>query len=952
MSSTRAFHPSVTPLETRALLTTGTQIALQVSSAALIYGQAETIIATVTTTPPSANTPTGGTVTFEDSGAPLASEPLVDGTASFRTTALEAGLHVLTAIYGGDTDFTGSATAPTPTSTISVIAGNTDNGDGGPANIAALNSPEGMALDAQGDLFIADTSDDQIREVNCETGVISTVAGDGQSGYAGDGGPATAAALDEPNGVAVDATGDLYIADAGNNVVREVKNGTITTIAGDGTGGYSGDGGPATASELADPTSVAVNAQGDLFIADSQNDVIREVNALTGAITTIAGDGQGGYSGDGGSATSAELDDPLGVAVDAQGDLFIADTNNHSVREVSSATGVISTVAGDGTPGYTQPEGTATGAGLLSPDAVAVDGEGDLFIADEGIDAVLEVTAGVISTIAGDGTYGYKGDDGAATAAELAGPSGVVVNGQGHVFIADSGNDVIREVAVGTITTVAGDHHIGRAGDGQAATAAELDNPTGVAMDAQGDLFIADSQDNVVREVNALTGIGILDRRRKTATAATAATVGPPIHATLNDPIGVAVDSSGDLFIADSGNNVVREVSGGIISTVAGNGTSGYVGDGRPALEAELDDPVGVAVNSSGDVFIADSGNNVVREVTHGLILTLAGDHRAGYSGDGGPATAAALANPSGVAVDSQGDLFIADSGNDVVREVTGGVISTVAGDGTAGYDGDGGSAEAAELDDPTGIAVDSSGDLFIAETGNSTVREVIGSAISTIAGNGNYGAADLDGPATSTELGDLGGVTVDASGNVFVSDGSDHVVYEVPTITGAQDISVAPAPLTVTASPQDMTYGGAVPALTYQITGFVNGDTIAAIGGTPSLSTIASSATGVGSYPILVTAGTFVAADYDLPSANLVGSTLSIRPAPLTVTANSQNMRYGGAVPQRDLPDPPKASLPNGDTIAAIGGTPKPVHHREFRDRGRQLSDPGHRRNLCGRQL
>ena len=272
------------------------------------------------------------------------------------------------------------------TGDIITVAGNGTagySGDGGPATAAELNGPDGVAVDSAGDLFIADTVNNVIREVVKATGDIITVAGNGTAGYSGDNGPATAAELDSPRGLAVDSAGDLFIADSGNNVIREVvkATGDIITVAGNGTAGYSGDGGPATAAELNDPNGVAVDSAGDLFIADTDNNVIREVVKATGDIITVAGNGTAGYSGDGGPATAAELNGPVGVAVDSAGDLFIADNGNNVVREVVKATGDIITVAGNGTAGYSGDNGPATAAELNNPCRVAVDSAGDLFVA-------------------------------------------------------------------------------------------------------------------------------------------------------------------------------------------------------------------------------------------------------------------------------------------------------------------------------------------------------------------------------------------------------------------------------------------------------------------------------------------------------------------------------------------------------------------------------------------
>lgn len=341
--------------------------------------------------------------------------------------------------------------------------------------------------------------------------------------------------------------------------------GTIFTVAGTGVSGYSGDGGAATSADLHGPSEVAVDGSGNLFIADFKNNRVRKVVPGTGVIMTIAGDGTGGYSGDGAAATSAELYNPIGVAVDVTGDVFIADYNNERIREVVAATGIITTIAGDGTGAYNGDGGAATSAELYYPVGVAVDVSGDVFIGDTGNNRVREIVAGTvtITTVAGNGTPNFSGDGAAATSAELWYPQGVVVDSSGNLIIADSGNQRIRKVAVGTgiITTLAGDDSIGAyGGDGAAATLAELNYPTGVAMDSLGNLFIADQTNQRVRKIAVGTGI---------------------------------------------------------ITTVAGDGTYGYSGDGGPAAGAELFNPAGVAVDSSGNLFIADYANQLVRMVYH-----------------------------------------------------------------------------------------------------------------------------------------------------------------------------------------------------------------------------------------------------------------------------------------------------------------------------------------------
>jgi streptogramin lyase len=671
-----------------------------------------------------------------------------------------------------------------PPGTITTVAGNgtvSFGGDNGPATAAELNLAAAATVDATGDLFIADFSNNRVCEVT-PSGIITTVAGNGTRGFSGDDGPATAAELSLPEGVAVDAAGDLFIADTFNHRVRKVSpSGIITTVAGS-TGGFSGDGGPATAAQLFGPSGVAVDAAGDLYIADTNNGRVREVSP-SGIITTVAGNGTGGFSGDGGPATAAELNGSfgLGLALDAAGDLFIADSGNNRVREVTPS-GVITTVAGNGTGGFSGDGGPATAAGLDLPAGVAVDAAGDLFIADFHNQRAREVSpSGVITTVAGNGSRGFSGDGGPATAAELNDLEGVAVDAAGDLFIADTFNSRVREVSPsGIITTVAGG-----TGDGGSATRAALAFPSNVAVDAAGDLFIADPVNERVREV---TPAGVI-----TTVAGGGNSVrdgGPATAAQLFSLAGLAVDAAGDLYIADASDERVREVlPSGIITTAAGSGTEGFGGDGGPATAAELFKPAALAVDAAGDLFIADTANNRVRKVSpSGIITTVAGNGTSGFGGDGGPATAAQLSLVGGLAVDAAGDLYIADTDNSRVREVSAadGTIATVAGAGTTGFGGDGGPATAAPLNLPQGLAVDAAGDLYIADSSNNRVREVSPSGvITTVAGN-TIGFGGDGSPATTAELDGPQGLALDAAGDLFIADSSNNRVREITSASGA----------------------------------------------------------------------------------------------------------------------------------------------------------------------
>ena len=340
--------------------------------------------------------------------------------------------------------------------TITTIAGTNTaknpfggfSGDGGPATSALLDYPSAVAVDAKGNVYIADSANQRVRKVS-PSGTITTIAGSGQCCPVGDGGPATSAGLYKPRGVAVDRQGNLYIADPEVNRVRKVSPaGTITTFAGGDMPGFSGDGGPATSARLSDPWGVATDGRGNVYIGDTGNQRVRKVSP-SGTITTIAGNGKSGYSGDGSRATSARMFSPHGVAVDAKGDVYIADNGNFRVRKVSPS-GTITTIAGNGRSGYSGDGGRATSARLFPPSGVAVDAKGDVYIA-ESTDHLRAVSpSGTITTIAGSGRSGYSGDGGPPTKAELWDARGVAVDGKGRVYIADAGSERVRKVTVGS----------------------------------------------------------------------------------------------------------------------------------------------------------------------------------------------------------------------------------------------------------------------------------------------------------------------------------------------------------------------------------------------------------------------------------------------------------------------------------------------------------------------
>jgi len=594
------------------------------------------------------------------------------------------------------------------------------SGDGGAAISAQVTAGTiGLAADSAGNLYFVDGG--RIRKVSAATGTISTIAGGGTlTTIGGDGGPAISATFALPDGLTIDAAGNLYITDLQTESVRKIfaSDGVITTVAGNGSHGFSGDGGPATSAELNSPTGAAVDSAGNLYIADSGNYRIRKVSP-TGIITTAAGNGTNGESGNGGAAASAELGAMNGLAIDASGNLYVVEQSFGDIRKIS-ASGIISTIAGPATKPGLGDGGPATSAGFSNPVAAAIDSSGNLYIADSTNSRVRQISpAGIINTVAGNGT-GFSGDGGPAISAQLFDPTGAAADAAGNFYVVDYLNERVRRVSPnGVITTVAGGG--GFSGDGVPATSAQI-GPYGVALDSAGNLYIGDSGNNRVRKVSAS---GIITTVAGNGTGGFSGDGGPATSAQLNYPEGVKVDAAGNLYIADVFNRRIRKVSpNGIITTVAGNGTAGYSGDGGPATSAELDRPTDVTTDSSGNLYISDEFSCVVREVdANGTISTYAGTGGCGHFGDGGKATSAALGFVAGLAFDTSGNLYFGDTV--YIRKVSpSGIITTIAGNGAAGYSGDGGLATNASFG-VIGVAVDPGGNVYLVDPGGNAVRKL-----------------------------------------------------------------------------------------------------------------------------------------------------------------------------------------------------------------------------------
>ena|GEM_PF-293943 len=685
--------------------------------------------------------------------------------------------------------------------------------------------------------------------------VIRTIAGLGPQGFSGDGGPAVSAQMAAPRGVAVDGNGNVYVADSVNHRIRKIaaSTGVITTFAGTGTQGFSGDSGPATSAQLYEPSGVAVDAAGNVYIADTANNRIRMVSATTNAITTLAGTGTPGFSGDGGGAVSANLASPLGLAVDGSGNVYVADTFNNRIRKITAATTQISTLAGTGTPGFNGDGGPATASQLQFPIGVAVDTAGNVYVADTSNHRIRKINATtlVITTLAGTGAAGFSGDGGPPASAQLRFPNGVAVDSGGNVYIADTENHRIRKItaATATIGSTAGTGTPGSSGDFGFAVASQLSGPRGLTLDANGSVYIADSTNNRLRFIDYATPLNALSSpAANVAFYSAAGNVGiatTPAGAfwmaavnvswlTLSAASGTGAATLGYVVTENPGfssrvavinvngkTHSVRqagaELSAGVVTVgpLASSGSFNLIAPSVPWSATSSDSwlsvapPTGlgyqsftysVAANTgptgrTATIFVAGKTLTVTQMASNGnytpwglgapgFIRTIAGNGVRGFSGDNGPATSANLADPQNLAIDANGSVYFTDTRNNRVRKVIagGGQIVTVAGGGTTL--GDGGPATAAAIFTPLCVTVGPDKNIYVTEIGNNRVRMIntVTGVITTVAGGGQSFAEGL--LATQVSLNGPAGLAFDPGGNLYLAEYFSHRLLRIDAIT------------------------------------------------------------------------------------------------------------------------------------------------------------------------
>ena len=593
----------------------------------------------------------------------------------------------------------------TPGFRVETLAGSQRSGDDGPAIAAQLSKIQGIAADRLGNLYLSDTDHHRVRKV-APSGVITTVAGTGLPGYSGDGAPAAQAQLNLPYGVAADSAGNLYIADLGNNRIRRVwPDGVITTVAPETT--------------LATPRNLALDSAGNLYFSEFDGHRVRRLS-LSGQIRTVAGNGHAGFSGDGGPPELAQLSFPAGIAIERGGALLIADAGNNRVRRIFS-NGTINTILGG-----------SSGTALATPVAVTTDAQGNIYSGDASPVVRSFSINGRWNDVAGGAVPGFAGDNGPALRALLTSVRDLTTDSSGNLYVAD-GARVRRIDPLGIITTVAGDGFLNAIGDGGPAQDALLARPSSVALDYSGNLVIADTGTERVRQVSSglmttLYGKG-----------------------SLSGPMGVSADAGGTIYIADTGNSVIRAAgpdrklhnitsavhlprgvclsrSGTLYIVDTGNGRILRMGSTPEIVASQLSAPEACALDSFGNLFIAETGAHRIRRLSpSGVWTTVGGTGAPGSDGDEGPATAARLSFPRGVAVDDGGNLYLSDTGGNRIRLVTpDGVIHAIAGTGAPGFAGDGGDALSARLNGPAGLQLDGAGALYFADSLNDRVRRLV----------------------------------------------------------------------------------------------------------------------------------------------------------------------------------------------------------------------------------
>jgi sugar lactone lactonase YvrE len=653
----------------------------------------------------------------------------------------------------------------------SQYAGN-DKGPGftdGTGAAARFHYPRGMGADSSGNLYVADTNNHTIRKIT-PAGVCTTFAGTALLAGTVNGSGA-AVRFNFPQCIAVGSDGTLYVTQG--NMVRKITSaGTVSAFAGSSTGGSTN--GTGTGARFNGPFGVAVDTSGNVYVADTANQTIRKITS-NGVVSLLAGT-VGTFGTADGTGTAARFSTPMGLATDSSGNVYVADNNNHTIRKITPS-GVVTTIAG--TPGTAETvDGDRTTARLNYPEHLVLDTSGNIYVVEYA--AVRKVTpTGTVTTLAGGALGGRT--NGVGTAARFLSPYGITRDASGNLFVVDSDNHSIRRIATDTtVTTFAGGFTENGSTDGSASVA-RFNNPIAGSSDSAGNLFIADYANHTIRKI---TPTGTVSTFAGTA-GSSGTTNGTGAAARFNTPAGVVMGPGGILYVADYGNHTIRKItSAGVVTTFAGSG--GFAGSTNGTTAARFNNPRGLAFDSAGNLYVADYNNHIIRKITStGTVSTIAG--AAGTPGStNGNGTSARFNFPYGIAVDASGNLFVSDWGNHTIRKIaTNGDVTTVA--GSAGISGSAnGTVGTSRLNRPTGIAFDSAGNLYVADRFNHTIRKLTSAGtMTTVGGTASENGVIADGVNTAARFQFPSAVWSNASGTtLFVADSNnERIVKGVPLI-------------------------------------------------------------------------------------------------------------------------------------------------------------------------
>jgi sugar lactone lactonase YvrE len=723
---------------------------------------------------------------------------------------------------------------------LSSIGSNDGNGKN-----ARFFQPQGIAVDSAGNLYVADSDNETIRKIS-RNGDVSTLAG--RAGHPGNAdGPGSVARFDFPSSLVVDATGIVYVADANNHAIRRISpDGTVTTFAGlAGTKGS--DDGTGSAARFNRPEGLAIDAGGTLYVADAGNELIRKISPA-GTVTTVAGSA-GVVGAIDGAANAATFSAPFRIAVDAAGTLYVAEVGNYDIRKITPA-GAVTTVYS----GYTSFEGEEVP--INSPAGLVVSPRGTILFADRLTRAVYELdsSGAAIIRAGGDHSNAFGGRDGTGSTAQFNNPTGLTADATGNLYVADTSNNTIRKITpTWTVTTIAGVANVPGSADGTG-SAAQFFWPTGTAVDSAGNVYVADYLNETIRKISStgvvttLAGFTGYDNGTGDLIGATGSTDGAGSVARFYSPIGVAVDGSANVYVVDSTNDTIRKITpAGLVTTLAGAPRQDGSVDGVGSA-ARFRLPSGVAVDQAGNVYVTDQGNATVRKITAaGLVTTLAG--AAGQVGSAdGTGTAARFLGPAGITADGLGNVFVTDGY--AIRKITStGTVTTIAGDPASSGSVDG-VGTAARFNSPSGVAVDRPGNIYVAD--GLTMRKITSDGIvSTLAGlAGRYGSTDDLGSAARFYR--ASGVAMDTAGNLYVADADNNTIRK-GVLAGPPVITIQPQSQTVAsgAAVQFSVTAAALPEPTYQW--YFNGSAFNGATGS-SLSFTGARSSDAGDYTVIVT--------------------------------------------------------------------------------------------------